>query len=89
MRIKVAVERVYNNGQNCVLQAIKEVAAEKLWNPNKGVEIVIKPEVPPPAENVSFFSASPGCEISLLMVRSPNAEEFVQGREFYVDFTPA
>lgn len=89
MRTKFFVERVYNNGQNCVLQAIKEVAAKKIWDPEARVEHVIKPEVPPPAENASFFSASPGGEISLLMVRSPNAEEFVQGREFYVDFTPA
>jgi len=89
MRAKFVVERVYNNGQNMALIPVKEVAAKKLFNPETRKEVILEAEVPPPPENAAFFSASPGGEISLLMVRSVNAAEFTEGRAFFVDFTPA
>jgi len=87
MRTKFIVERVYNNGQNIGLVPIKEVAAEKLWDPNKRIEVTVKPEVQPPAENVDFFEHSPGGEIVLLLVRPQHASHFAIGKTVTVDFT--
>lgn len=40
-------------------------------------------------ENVEFFKWTPGGSIDLSTLNPKAAEQFVPGREFYVDFTPA
>lgn len=40
-------------------------------------------------ENESFFQATPGGSISLSVVNGEAAKQFVVGKQYYVDFTPA
>lgn len=40
-------------------------------------------------ENESFFRATPGGQIMLNIVNEDAAKQFEQGKEYYVDFTPA
>jgi hypothetical protein len=40
-------------------------------------------------ENKQFFQATPGGMINLNVVNEAAAEQFVQGQEYYIDFTPA
>jgi hypothetical protein len=89
MRTKFRVDFTFNGGQNIVLAPIKEIAAKTAYVPDIRADAILSPEVPAPEDNVAFFGASPGGEIRLLMVRPENAKEFTEGREFFVDFTPA
>lgn len=38
-------------------------------------------------ENQEFFKATPGGQITLHVVNEAAAAQFVQGKEYYVDFT--
>jgi len=91
MRAKYRVEKVYNNGKNVVLAPIVGTPADTMVNPKTGATVVLTPEVPTPAENLAFFDAdaSPGGDIRLPMLSAANAGEFTEGREIFVDFTPA
>lgn len=40
-------------------------------------------------ENKAFFAATPGGQILLHVVNESAAVQFVEGQEYYVDFTPA
>lgn len=40
------------------------------------------------AENDQFFKYTPGGEINLFVVSDETAAAFVEGEEYYVDFTP-
>lgn len=40
-------------------------------------------------ENVSFFKWTPSASISLSTMNPAASQQFVPGKEFYVDFTPA
>ena len=40
-------------------------------------------------ENKAFFAATPGGQIILSVVNKAAADQLVQGKEFYVDFTEA
>ncbi len=40
-------------------------------------------------ENKAFFAATPGGQITLNVLNPAAAEQFVQGKEYYVDFTLA
>ena len=40
-------------------------------------------------ENESFFKATPGGEIRLHVVNQPAFDAFQEGKEYYIDFTPA
>jgi hypothetical protein len=40
-------------------------------------------------ENASFFKWTPSGQIQLGTINPSAAKEFVPGREFYIDFTPA
>lgn len=40
-------------------------------------------------ENKKFFNATPCGEITLSVVNPEAAKQFEQGKEYYVDFTPA
>ncbi len=41
------------------------------------------------AENASFFKWTPSARIELSTMNPGAAEQFIPGKEFYVDFTPA
>lgn len=40
-------------------------------------------------ENKAFFAATPGGQISLNTVNDAALSQFENGKEFYIDFTPA
>lgn len=40
-------------------------------------------------ENKEFFKATPGGQITLNVLNEAAASQFVQGKEYYVDFTAA
>jgi hypothetical protein len=40
-------------------------------------------------ENQKFFQATPGGQIAFYTVNQSALDQFEQGREYYVDFTPA
>lgn len=40
-------------------------------------------------ENEEFFSATPGGQIGLYIVNDKALQQFEQGQEYYIDFTPA
>ena len=40
-------------------------------------------------ENKAFFKSTPNGNITLSIVNLPAAEMFEQGKDYYVDFTPA
>jgi hypothetical protein len=40
-------------------------------------------------ENKQFFKYTPGGQISLNVVNPPVADRFEDGKEYYVDFSPA
>lgn len=40
-------------------------------------------------ENAEFYKWTPGGQIELSTMNPAAAEQFVPGKEFYVDFTPA
>jgi hypothetical protein len=41
------------------------------------------------SENEKFFKYTPGGQITLNVLNEDAAAQFVQGKEYYVDFTPA
>jgi hypothetical protein len=93
MRAKYKVTHVYNNGQNAVLQPIRGVPAQTVYDERTKKDVVIAggEAVPPPAENVAFFDSShaePGGDIRLVMMNPQNAKAFAMDQEFFVDFTP-
>lgn len=40
-------------------------------------------------ENRSFFASTPGGTVELTTVNPKAAEQFIEGKEYYADFTPA
>lgn len=40
-------------------------------------------------ENKEFYASTPGGNISLVTVNKAAAEQFIVGKEYYIDFTPA
>lgn len=56
---------------------------------NRGKEITLYPVTGGSGENESFFKYTPAGHITLSIVNPAAAEQFTEGAEFYVDFTPA
>lgn len=56
---------------------------------NAGNVITLNPVTGISEENKSFFKWTPGGQIQLSTINPQAAEQFVVGKEFYVDFTPA
>lgn len=54
----------------------------------KGNEIRMSAVYSGSPENEEFFKMTPGGNISLVTVNPKAAEQFKQGQEIYVDFTP-
>ena len=44
---------------------------------------------PPGSENAAFFASTPTGRIDLQTINKAAADEFVQGKAYYVDFTVA
>ena len=80
------------------LNKFKMVRAKFIVNSNKdngytdenykGSEIHLSAVYSGSPENEAFFKMTPGGNISLVTVNPKAAEQFIQGKEFYVDFTP-
>ena len=54
-----------------------------------GQQIILSPVYSGSEENERFFAATPGGNIQLFTTNPKAAEEFIQGKEYYVDFTSA
>lgn len=53
-----------------------------------GKVVTLRPVVSGSAENESFYRYTPWGEIKLGTVNEAAAAQFVEGAEYYVDFTP-
>lgn len=51
--------------------------------------VIMAPVMSGSPENETFWKYTPGGSICLSISESSAAEQFVQGGEYYVDFTPA
>lgn len=54
-----------------------------------GSQINLSPVYSGSDENKSFFASTPGGQIQLHILNPDAAGVFQQGKEYYVDFTPA
>ncbi|WP_437227516.1 hypothetical protein SH661x_000396 [Planctomicrobium sp. SH661] len=54
-----------------------------------GGNIRLNPVINGSAENEQFFRYTPGGSIDIQTLHDAAAEQFVEGKEYYVDFTPA
>jgi hypothetical protein len=52
-------------------------------------QVSLMPVMSGSAENEAFYRWTPGGNITLGTINEAAAKEFIPGREFYVDFTPA
>lgn len=55
----------------------------------QGDQIYLSPVYSGSEENEKFFAATPGGQIQLFTTNPDAAAQFVQGKEYFVDFTPA
>lgn len=56
---------------------------------DEGYSISLTPVVGGSKENEEFYKWTPGGSVLLSTVNPAAAEKFEEGKEFYVDFTPA
>lgn len=56
---------------------------------NQQSVITLSPVYSGSEENKQFYQETPGGKIELSVVRSQVAAQFVAGKEYYIDFTPA
>ena len=54
-----------------------------------GFELTFYPVVDGSAENKDFFKWTPAGQIVFSTINAKAAEQFEQGKEYYVDFSPA
>lgn len=59
------------------------------WKSPDGSQINLMPVYSGSEENKSFFASTPGGQIQLNILNPDAAAVFEQGKEYYVDFTPA
>jgi hypothetical protein len=55
----------------------------------KNKTVYLNPVYSGSEENKKFFSSTPGGQISLNILNDSALAQFEQGKEFYIDFTPA
>lgn len=81
VRAKFTVESITNHRGygNGPMTSVKMIPVGPKYVENKIVE----------SENTKFWSASPSGEMKLDMVNAAAAEQFVVGKEYFLDFTPA
>lgn len=70
----------------CILN---EVNNPELSDAEKANKIVLQPVTSGSEENKSFFKWTPGGNIELKTINPEAAAAFVEGEEYYVDFTKA
>lgn len=58
-------------------------------DPVSTVRVTLAPVSTGSEENNQFFAATPGGQVDLQVVSPATAAAFVEGEEYYVDFTPA
>lgn len=62
---------------------------ESVTNRASGSEIRLEPVTIGSEENAAFYRYTPGGKIELNTVNADAAKQFIPGKEYYVDFTPA
>ena len=65
------------------------VRAKFKCHQSKNGVVTMYPVTSGSAENESFWKYTPGGTITLSLSESVTADKFVEGQEYYVDFTPA
>lgn len=60
---------------------------ETVTHTTSGASVLLQPVTGGSKENESFYRYTPGGKIELSTVNKAAAEQFVPGKEFYVDFT--
>lgn len=61
----------------------------KQSDPSNGTTISLFPVISGSAENEQFYKWTPSGQVQLNTVNDLAAEQFIVGKEYYVDFTPA
>ncbi len=56
-------------------------------NPGKSIKLRAVSDGSP--ENKAFFQSTPSAELTMAVVNPEAADQFVPGKSYYVDFTPA
>jgi hypothetical protein len=76
-----------------ILKNVKEqsmsVRCKFVCSFKEGQSVHFSPVYSGSEENKKFFQATPGGQISFYTVNESALEQFEQGKEYYVDFTPA
>jgi hypothetical protein len=54
-----------------------------------GSSIILKPVIQGSLENQDFYRYTPAGELKLELVRTEATKQFIPGREYYIDITPA
>jgi hypothetical protein len=62
---------------------------ESVTQDTNGHSVRLIPVTSGSVENEAFFKWTPGGEIKISTINAEAAEEFVPGKQFYVDFTEA
>lgn len=64
---------------------------DKIKPSTNGNAIYLSPvyDVDPTSENGKFYAQTPGGTIILMTVYPAKTDLFVEGRDYYIDFTPA
>ena len=58
-------------------------------NTKDGATVKMSPVINGSEENKEFYRYTPGGEISLSTINATAAQQFVPGKDYYVDFTAA
>ena len=82
-RAKFRVDSVQITEMQVYNKATQEMKATQV------ATIILHPVTGASKENEEFYASTPGGEIKLDIVNLPAAIIFKQGKEVYVDFTPA
>ena len=62
---------------------------KQIDNNGNGQQITLSPVYSGSEENKSFFASTPGGSIQLYTINIDAANQFEQGKEYYIDFTQA
>ena len=85
VRAKFKVEKIER-----VLGSINKVVdGKQTWKTGEVHTITLQPVTKNSPENEKFFAATPGGEIKLYCTNLNASEQFLLGKEYYIDFTSA
>ncbi len=82
-RAKFRVDSVHLSEESIYNSEIRDSELKKV------ATIVLHPVTGESKENKEFYASTPGGEIRLDILNLPAALMFTQGKEIYVDFSPA